>query len=71
MGGAIKMPSPALTAPIKAFPPSLLSWDIGLSWRSHIPEPTPAVQRAEGHLSNAMRLSPRDPLLGKWYNILG
>jgi tetratricopeptide (TPR) repeat protein len=29
------------------------------------------AEEAEGHLSNAMRLSPRDPLLGNWYAILG
>ncbi|WGS27189.1 adenylate/guanylate cyclase domain-containing protein [Bradyrhizobium sp. ISRA464] len=29
------------------------------------------AEEAEGHLSNAMRLSPRDPMLGNWYAILG
>ena len=29
------------------------------------------AEEAEGHLSNAMRLSPRDPMLGSWYTILG
>ena len=29
------------------------------------------AEEAEGHLSSAMRLSPRDPLLGNWYTILG
>jgi len=29
------------------------------------------AEEAEGHLSRAMRLSPRDPMLGNWYAILG
>jgi class 3 adenylate cyclase/TolB-like protein/Flp pilus assembly protein TadD len=29
------------------------------------------AEEAEGHVAEAMRLSPRDPLLGNWYAILG
>jgi len=29
------------------------------------------AEEAEGHVTEAMRLSPRDPLLGNWYSILG
>jgi class 3 adenylate cyclase/tetratricopeptide (TPR) repeat protein len=29
------------------------------------------AEETEGHLNNAMRLSPRDPLLGIWYSMLG
>jgi TolB-like protein/class 3 adenylate cyclase len=29
------------------------------------------AEEAEGHVTEAMRLSPRDPLLGFWYGILG
>jgi TolB-like protein/class 3 adenylate cyclase/Flp pilus assembly protein TadD len=29
------------------------------------------AEETEGHVSKAMRLSPRDPLLGPWYSILG
>ena len=28
-------------------------------------------EEAEGHVTTAMRLSPRDPMLGSWYGILG
>lgn len=28
-------------------------------------------EKAEGHVTTAMRLSPRDPMLGSWYAVLG